>query len=77
MGASQTVVPKPIGEALVWARIRLREHQGCSPNKRFDGIMNVGMFKQAYENNLCLFYLNVSWEWIFCWSEECLPYQVL
>lgn len=36
-------LPKPTGEAPIWAIIRLRENK----NVRVDGIMKVGMFKQA------------------------------
>lgn len=53
-GAPHTVVPKSIGEAQEWATIRLRAD--WSPNERdYDGIMNVQVFKQAYENN-CVFF---------------------
>ena len=42
LGASGTVVPKPINEALAWATIRLR----CKYIV-VDWIMKVGMFKQV------------------------------
>lgn len=41
------VVPKPMGEALAQATVRLRGHNGCSLNLTVDGFMKVGMFRQV------------------------------
>lgn len=43
------MVPKSIGEVLVWAE---RAHRLFSQMEGVTGIMKVGIFKQIYANNL-------------------------
>lgn len=54
------MVPKPTGEALLWASIRFREYR----NGRVDRIevdvwMKIRLFKQTLCEEVCLLYLNV------------------
>lgn len=56
------VVPKPTGEALTQATIRLKEYR----HVRIYKIMKIGIFNKSYVQKLCQLYLNILWEWLLC-----------
>lgn len=60
-------------QALVWAIISIKV---ILLMKELMGLWMLECLSQIMQMNI-FFNLSVLWEWIFCLSGECLPYQML
>lgn len=65
---------KPVGEALTWATVRLRECRHIRADRiQVKMRMQTGQFLQVLVMRLCLLYLSVLWERILCLTGEHCP----